>query len=317
VSGSLLILSIAAAAMVALLTSTAIGGVVPWLDRLALALSPRDRARFWLGVSMLPAALGFLAVIASFLPAIGWGHDHCLAHGAHHPHLCPNHVGAAPSLALIAIAGLAVFRVAQVSLALARGLWLSRATALALAEAAERRDGLVVLSAEEPQAFVLGALRPRVYASTGLLALGNDIVEPVVSHERAHARRRDLLWRAICPVLAAGHWPAVSAALRRRLATAQELAADVEAAAALPDGRLRLASALVTLARLVRTPAPGLAFSDGDLVLRVRALLEPPRQNTLWPLRLIAGAVALLPIGAALSHELVHHGLETLLGALG
>src|SRR5690606_4932593 len=105
-------------------------------------------------------------------------------------------------------------------------LRLSRDTSCALAQASDSRDDVLVFPSDEPQAFVLGALRPRVYVSRGLLSLGRNVLEPVLAHERVHARRRDLLWRALCPMLGVGHWPSVASALRARLATAQEMAAD-------------------------------------------------------------------------------------------
>lgn len=51
-------------------------------------------------------------------------------------------------------------------------------------------------------AFCVGALRPRVYVTTGLLeCLGTDELRAVLAHEAEHARRRDPLRRAL-----AGGW---------------------------------------------------------------------------------------------------------------
>jgi hypothetical protein len=312
---SLFVLCLAAFAMVALLSSIATGAVLPGFDRLALAMTPRRRARLWLALAALPGAAAALAVLVSLLPALGFGSDHCLEHGAHHPHLCPHHVGAAPGIVLVAVAVLAVARAMHVAFGFVRALRLSYATSRALAEASDRRDGVLVFASEEPQAFVLGALRPRIHASHGLFALDEDVVAPVLAHERSHAGHRDLLWRALCPVFGAGHLPSVGWALGVRLAAAQEMAADFEAAEALPDGRLKVAEALVTLAKL-RTPAAGLAFTQGDIEARVVALLEPRCVHASWPARVLVAGFLALPVAAGLAHDVVHHGLETLLGAL-
>jgi hypothetical protein len=314
---ALVILCVAAFAMAAVPLSGVAHIALPWLDRLAMRIAPRHRVRLWLGVAALPTLVGLLAVTASFLPAVGIGHDHCLAHGPHHPHLCPHHMGAAPGIALVLIAVLLAERVAHVLAELIRSLHLSRATSGTLAEASELHDGVLVFPSDEPQAFVLGTLRPRVHISRGLLALGRDIVAAVVAHERVHARHRDLLWRALCPVFAVGHLPATTTAIRARLAAAQEMAADEEAADAMPEeGRLKIAEALVMLAKLARTPSPAISFTHGDLQSRVRALLDGRRHHPRWPARLLLATLLLVPALVGASHDFIHHGLETLLGAL-
>ena len=315
-SASLVILGLAAFALLAVLTSGFVGATLPLLDRLALSIAPRHRARLWLGLSAVPSAVGLLAVTVSFLPAMGIGQDHCLAHGPHHPHLCPHHIGSAPGIVLVLVAGLSAIRVVQVLVELVRGLRLSRDTSGSLAQASDNHHDVLVFPSDEPQAFVLGALRPRVHVSRGLLSLGHDVVEPVLAHERVHARRRDLLWRALCPMLAVGHLPSVTSSLRTRLTTAQEMAADTEAADALPEGRLKIALALVVLAKLARTPSPGISFTHGNLKARVDALLEGRRTHPAWPARLLLIFGLLLPVAVGACHDLIHHSLETLLGAL-
>lgn len=314
---SLLVLCAAAFTMVALLVSGLARAALPSLDRLAPALSPRHRARLWIGLAALPSILGLLAVGAAFLPALGVGLDHCPAHGPHHPHLCPHHLGRAPGLALVAVALLAGLRAAHALASCFRGVRLSHDTSAALAQASDAWADALVFPGEAPQAFVLGLLRPRVHLSRGLLDLGPDVVEPVLAHERIHARRRDLAWRALFPLVAVAHLPGSAAALRRRLAAAQELAADAEAAETLGGGRLQLAEALVRLARLSRAPSPGLSFTDGDVEGRVRALLAGPRRYARWPTRALLLSAPLLPLALYASHDLIHHALETLLGALG
>jgi hypothetical protein len=316
VSTSLSVLCLAAFAIVAVLVSGAVGVALPWLDRFAAKFSPRHRARFWVGLAALPSIIGLLAVSASFLPALGIGHDHCLAHGPHHPHLCPHHIGGAPGIVLVFVALLSSVRVAHGLVAFGRGVRLSRDTSGTLAQASDRYAGALVFPSEEPRAFVLGTLRPRVHISRGMLALGPDIVEPVLAHERVHAHRRDLLWRALFPVIATGHLPSITELLRVRLFVAQEVAADAEGAETLSEGRFKIAEALILLARISRAPSPGISFTHGDLETRVHALLEGRRRFSIWPTRilLLSAFVLLAALGA--SHDLIHHGLETLLGAL-
>lgn len=81
------------------------------------------------------------------------------------------------------------------------------------------------------------------------------------------------------------------------------------------EGRLKMTEALVTLAKLVRIPSPGIAFTQVDLQTRVRALLER-RRHPAWPARLLLVALLLLPTLVGAARDFIHHGLETLLGAL-
>jgi len=313
---SLVVLCLAAFTMVALVVSVLVGATLSWLDRIAAKLSPRHRVRWWLVLAALPWIVAVLAVGASFFPAIGVGHDHCLAHGSHHPHLCPHHRGEAPGIVLVVIALLLCTRTAQLLVALGRGIRRSRDTLGSLAQACEERACVRVFPSDDPQAFVLGTLRPMVHVSSGLLALGPHIVEPVLAHERVHARRRDLLWRALCPVMAVGHWPMIANAVRMRVMAAQEMAADAEAAETLSDGRFKIAEALVLVARMSRMPSIGMSFTQGDLKTRVQALLEGHRKFSNASTRALLLCALRLPVALGASHDLIHHGLETLLGVL-
>jgi hypothetical protein len=126
VSVSLLVLCLTAFAMVAIPLSALLAVALPGLDRLVATLPPRHRARLWLGLAALPSVAAALAVGAALLPALGFGHDHCLSHGPHHPHLCPHHLGAAPGIVLVLIALLPSLRLLQSVAALGRGIRLSR-----------------------------------------------------------------------------------------------------------------------------------------------------------------------------------------------
>lgn len=313
---ALAILCLAAFAIVTVLVSWLVAAALPIVDRVATFISPRHRVRLWLSLAALPAVAGALAVTASFLPALGIGHDHCVGHAVQHPHLCPHHTGEAPGLVLLFIAGLMTLRVVHAIVELLSGLRLSRDTSASLAQASEGYNGVLIFPEDAPRAFVLGALRPQVHVSSGLVAMGPRVLEPALAHERVHARHRDLLWRALCPLLAVGHLPGATLALRERLSAAQEIAADDEAGEALPGGRLRIAEALLTLANLNLVPPATVSFTHGDLAARVRALLEDRPTPPAWRAHLLLAGAMALPVGLGASHDLIHHGLETLLGFL-
>lgn len=316
-NADLIVLCLAAFALVALLVSSTVALALPRLDRMAERFPASQRARLWLGLATLPTVVAAIAVMVSLLPAVGFGEDHCLAHGPHHPHLCPNHLGDTPGIVLLVFALVVTVRVFGAAWGVARALWLNVKTARSLAPGCEERDGACVFDAQEPQAFTLGILRPRVYVSRSLLDDHGDVAEPALAHERAHAARKDPLWRAVCPLLSAAHLPAIATALNARFRAAQEMAADDDAAETLSNGRVRVAEAILTLVRRMRTEPPGLSLTHGDVEARVRALLEPRLSHRAWPVRLsLCATLALVALGA-FAHESVHHALELLLGAFG
>ena len=304
----------AAVAIVAAATSMAVGLLFPWLDRAAGTLAPRDRARAWLWLGALPGILGVAVLAATLLPAAGLGVDHCLAHDPHHPHLCPHHLQTVPGLFVIAVASLLAIRAAHGIARALRAALLSARTSRTLADGSRRVGDLLVFESDEPQAFVLGLLSPRIHASTGLLALGPRVLEAVLAHERAHARRRDLLWRGLFSLLGVGHLPFIASRLARRIAAAQEMAADEEAACAVRD-RVQVAEALVSLTRAQARACPGLSFTHGDVKARVKLLLDPGEASSVASFALAALVTgAVVAIGAWSAR--VHHAVETLLGAL-
>jgi beta-lactamase regulating signal transducer with metallopeptidase domain len=116
--------------------------------------------------------------------------------------------------------------------------------------------------------------------------------------------------------MAGAHLPPVARQIARRLAVAQEMAADA-AAARRAKSPVQVAEALLALARMHSGPALGLSFMHGEVAPRVRALLETHPRPRPWPVQALAvAAVATVVAGAALNEPL-HHALETLLGALG
>ncbi len=169
--------------------------------------------------------------------------------------------------------------------------------------------GCRVLPIEEPQAFVLGMLKPHVYLSQGLIeTLHPDDLRFVLAHEKAHARRRDPLRRFVAAVGLLFHLPGIAAMLNRRLARSQEMTADAEAAHKVEE-RPRLAEALVRFARLRVSPATiaRMEFLNGDLEARVQELLDSSsRTNGPSTSMIISGFIALIVLSFFAAH-LLHH----------
>jgi len=315
----LVVLCLAGFGLVAWLVSVGVRLALPLFDAVGRRIRQHHRVWLWLGLALLPLAMGATAVIVSFFPAWGLAPDHCLGHGQHHPHLCPHHLafGDKPGLLLSFVAAAVVGQTLYGLYAFVRAAFLSARTARTLqAGSCVDADGNYVFPGESPEAFVVGLVHPRVFVSRELLSLGAEISGPVIAHERVHASGRDGLWRAFWPLLTIGHLMPAGTSLWGRLTVAQEQRADEEGALSLPDGRLGMASALIALARTRLAPAGALSFTDGDVTARVSALVQPRCEFDVWSVRLLLAVGALLPAIVAAFHDPVHHALETLLGSL-
>jgi BlaR1 peptidase M56 len=111
-----------------------------------------------------------------------------------------------------------------------------------------RLNGAILVSDEEPRAFCAGLLRPRVYLSTGAMAvLDERAISAVLAHERHHMLRRDPLRLAAGRVLARALFflPGLGDLVERQRALA-ELSADESAVSAAPANRSALASAMLS-----------------------------------------------------------------------
>lgn len=312
----LAVLCLAGFGLVAAGVSVLVHLVLPLFSRTSSLLSERQRVGLWFGLSALPTAVGFFSLAVSLSPGWGLGSDHCLTHGANHPHLCPAHQGGAPGVVLFFIAAVVAARTSVAWARFAKTALLTRRTRAALVVASEREGDYFVFPSDVPEAFVIGLLQPRVFVSRALRTLGPGVSEPVLAHERVHAHRRDSLWRALLPLVSIGHLPGVAEFLGDKLVTAQEFAADEEAAVTISDGRLKIAEALLTFAKMQRPQGFALSFADGDVGARVAALLAAPKRAPRWVLALLVLAAVLVPILVGLAHDSIHHELEMLLGAL-
>jgi hypothetical protein len=166
-------------------------------------------------------------------------------------------------------------------------------------------DALVVED-ERPLAFCAGLLRPRVYVSTGALALLDDTaLDAVLAHERHHARRRDPLRLAAGRVLARALFfmPGLGELSARQQSLA-ELSADESALSADPDRGSALARAMLGFSE---------AGSAGFEAERVDYLLgDAPSWRFPAALCLVAAGAAILMLALGLLAERVAAGSATL-----
>jgi Zn-dependent protease with chaperone function len=292
----------------------------PWLRGRLARRHPAAAARWLWLLAVAPSLAPPLAIALCLLPAL-LGSDHCAQHGGH-AHLCLHHLAAARGGAASALVGLAAggFGLAL----LAGGVRLGRArraiARLAPGAPAAFAADVEVLATGAPLALSLGALRPRIVVSAGLVqALEPASLAVLLEHERAHVRRRDALRTLLARALSLPHLPRVRRALLAELALATERACD-EAAARRSGDRLRVAETILAVERLMQgapsAAALALAASFGDSAVppRVESLLAeaPPLSNRrrawLFGAAAVATAIPLV--------EPLHHAVEHLLGAL-
>lgn len=321
----LFVLCAAAAALLAFSTSAVIGLSLASLRARLERLAAAGRARLLFGVTLLPLLVCVAGMTAALAPSFGWVADHCsfTIHTHAHPHICSDHhVAGIPATTLVALGGVLV---ARVVLAIGRAAWgtlgvlrVERALRRISRPASGAGGDVRVLPLSEPQAFVLGALRPTLFVTSGLLAPPHrEHLAPVLRHERAHLERRDPLRRLVSSIALGFHLPGVAEWLARRLACAQEMAADADAARDLGSPE-RVARALVGLVRAQRaSPRLALGFGASDVEARVAELLDrrARRDQPRWAVLIALAALALAVIAG--SAGAVHHGVEIALGLLG
>jgi hypothetical protein len=300
--------------------SLASAALWPALRRALRRRHPASAARGLLLAAVAPTALPVFALALCLLP--GWlGADHCQLHGEH-PHLCLRHPAAAQGGAATVLAALAAGGLGFALLA--GGVTLARARRAIAALAPPAHTSLAadvcVLATDAPLSLTVGALRPRVVVSNGLVrGLDAAGLGVVLEHERAHARRRDALRTLLAHALSWPHLPSVRRALLAELALASERACD-EAAAARSGDRLLVAETIVAVEKLVRgwprTGQSALAAGFGGSAVppRVESLLAEPAPLVgaarAWLGASVAAATA-LPLA-----EPLHHAVEHLLRAL-
>ena len=180
---------------------------------------------------------------------------------------------------------------ALVATALWRGAQVARATRRLLREWMVRPEPIVLdnitvpavaVDSHFPIVAVAGVIRPRLIIARSVLAsCSAEELRAVLAHEQGHIDRRDNLRRlliAAAPDVIS--WLPASARLFAAWREATEEAADDAAAQAGAEGRLRLASALIKVAKLAPGPAPAVIptsalYCGEHLEGRIRRLLEP------------------------------------------
>jgi hypothetical protein len=170
--------------------------------------------------------------------------------------------------------------------------------------------GALLITDPQPRAFCAGLFRPRVYVSTGAVAILDEAaLSAVLAHERHHARRRDPLRLAAGRVLARALFflPELADLVERQQALA-ELSADESAVKVAPANRSALARAMLSF-----SDTPGSSGSGGIDPARVDYLLgDPPSWRFPVLLCLAAASVLLLLIAVALLAGRVASGSATL-----
>jgi hypothetical protein len=179
-------------------------------------------------------------------------------------------------------------------------------------------ESIMVVDSPYPLAAVTGVFRPRLILSDALItACTVDELGAIFAHEAAHVNRADNLSRGLMLLLPDPMWfLRAGREIERAWSAAAEEAADDAAGAGIAERRVALASALVRVAALARTPPPGwmpdLAFFQGDnLERRVRRLLGPgtPDPLSFDPLGPCALVALVLTLGCAAFQAAAFHGL--------
>jgi Zn-dependent protease with chaperone function len=205
----------------------------------------------------------------------------------------------AANLAAVVVVGLAAIGLAVTAMTVsgaARELVASRRFARSIRRCRPRPLGAAwVLAEEAPRAFCAGLIRPRVYVSSGAVALLDErALHAVLAHERHHASRRDPLRLATGRVIARALFfvPGLGELVRRQEALA-ELSADESAVAGASADRAALARAMLSF-----SDHSGPDEAVGVDPERVDYLLgEPPSWG--FPAALCLGALALIALLAA------------------
>jgi len=307
------------------MASSGVVGVLALALRKPLGqIAPAAQARVLLAASLLPVIAVLLVLGAALAPSFGWIADHYGGELHSHPHLCAAHpIVGWPSIPLVALAILVAARLVYTAFTGLRAATLSWTTSRSLNEASHvDQGGLRILPSDEPQAFVLGLLRPTIYATRGLVSgAAQNHLPAVLAHEQAHLRRYDPLRRFCANLGHSLHVPRVARWLDAAHERALEMAADEQAAERV-GSRADVATALVAIAK-ARMQVPRAAFavlgtmSPSELESRVAKLMDEgtyrdsPKRSTLF----LAAAAIVMTV--AMGADTVHHKVEYLLGAFG
>ena len=178
--------------------------------------------------------------------------------------------------AQLVIGWLCIERIRRRATPLTEDRWTTAVNRLAMRLGVARSLRLVQSALVEVPA-VVGWIRPMIVVPVSALAgLSPQYVEALLAHELAHVRRADYLVNVIQSVIETllFYHPAVWW-LSRQIRLERELCCD-DLAAATCDAPLTYAHALASLEELRSgTPSLAMAADGGELLTRIRRLLEP------------------------------------------
>jgi Zn-dependent protease with chaperone function len=173
------------------------------------------------------------------------------------------------------------------------------------------QSNLVVIDNAAPTAYSVGGLHGRIVVSTAMLrALSADERRVLLAHEAAHVRHHHYLYVQLCEVAAAAN-PLVRASVSAVRASVERWADEAAARDVGDRGLVARGLARAALARSTMPPVAGsLGISDGEVVLRVRALMSAPPAQRRQLSAVLALAVPLCWLAAAVVTMRSHGLLE-------
>lgn len=257
-----------------------------------LSIDPAQASRCLLVWLALPLVAALLASYVLYSPDLAqW-----LVAGHCHTSQCQSH-GPQSALAVLPAALLAAWTFYSVVYCLYRQWLPARRLCAQLTMMGVEQGGYITLDDDQPIAFTLGWLRPRIFISRGMQnACSATEIDCILHHEAAHRERRDNLRLLASRVLTA---PLPQCWTQRALDDLKlccEQACDSRAARLL--SRESVAAALIAVTRLQQDASPvgSLAFSGNHTRQRILALLEDPQTTMANEKLFVAAAVTLLII---------------------
>lgn len=308
----------------ALITSAVVSIVYPRVQNKFQFMNPANRAWALRAVAVAPILVGGLFTLASIMPAfIDYAKgvaDHCPFHDHTHHHLCPFHVAQYVThedlsawvilASIILVVGWIIGRRSLV-------LIHSYRQVKQITNGGRKNQDLdvVEVASEIPLAFTTGIIRPTVVLASKLVKqLSSPSLQAVLAHERAHQKRKDPFWKALCLIGSAFLPSSVRNKLFAQHDLACEMACDCNAAQSVGDRHI-VAKALLEVFRLSpdrQTVEPtSVSFSSSHTEQRLTSLIDGHSMDSSM-IRWIFIVGVLLVGSTALYADSLHHIAETM-----